>query len=82
MFSGGGVGCGRELSDSWSYRKPPNMPTTTTDTKDQQIAEIAARVLGIATLATQKSDRRDFHELAVWSIRKALEAAYETGRKG
>lgn len=35
-----------------------------------------------ATLATQKSDRRDFHELAVWSIRKALEAAYETGRKG
>lgn len=56
------------------------MTTTTTDTKDQQIAEIAARVLGIATLATQKSDRLDFHDLAVWSIREALEAAYEAGR--
>jgi hypothetical protein len=58
------------------------MPTTPTDAKDQQIAEIAARVLGISTLATQKSDRLDFHDLAVWSIREALEAAYEAGRKG
>jgi hypothetical protein len=57
------------------------MTTTTTDAKDQQIAEIAARVLGIATLATQNSDRLDFHDLSVSSIRKALEAAYEAGRR-
>lgn len=58
------------------------MPQKTTATKDQQIAEIAARVLGIATLVGQNSDRLDFHELSVSSIRKALEAAYEAGRKG
>ena len=72
---------GREKSDSWLCKEPPNMPTTTTDIKDQQLAEIAARVLGIATLDTQKCDSLDFHDLAVWSIRKALEAAYEAGRR-
>lgn len=58
------------------------MPTTPIDTKDQQLAEIAARVLGIATLAIQNSDSLDFHDLSVWSIREALEAAYEAGRAG
>lgn len=56
---------GREKSDSWSCREPPNMHTTTTDTKDQQLVEIAAQILGVATLTTQNSDRLDFHELAV-----------------
>ena len=34
----------------------------------------------IETLKTQNSDRLDFHDMAVWAIRAALEAAYEAGR--
>jgi hypothetical protein len=34
----------------------------------------------IETLETQNSDRLDFHDVAVWAIRSALEAAYEAGR--
>ena len=34
----------------------------------------------IETLETQNSDRLDFHDVAVWAIRAALEAAYEAGR--
>ena len=49
--------------------------------KDATIRLIASDVLGIETLDTRKSDGLDFHDLAVWQIRKALEAAYEAGRK-
>jgi hypothetical protein len=44
-------------------------------------AEIAQARLGIETLETQNSDSADFHDLAVWNIKAALEAAYETGRR-
>jgi len=37
-------------------------------------------VLGIETLEARKSDDLDFHDLAVWSIEKALKVAYEAGR--
>lgn len=43
------------------------------------VAEIARRVLRLATLETRNSDSLDFHELAVWSIREALTAAYAAG---
>lgn len=49
--------------------------------KDATIRLIANNVLGIETLDARKSDSLDFHDLAVWQIRKALEAAYEAGRK-
>ncbi len=49
--------------------------------KDATIRLIANDVLGIETLDARKSDSLDFHDLAVWQIRKALEAAYEAGRK-
>lgn len=48
--------------------------------KDQQIAEIAVRILGMETIETRNSDSLDFHERAVWSIKAALEAAYEAGK--
>jgi hypothetical protein len=35
--------------------------------------------LDIETLETRKSDALDFHDLAVWTIRAALEAAYKAG---
>lgn len=34
---------------------------------------------GVETLETQNSDRLDFHDVAVWAIRAALEAAYAAG---
>ena len=49
--------------------------------QDATIRLIAKDVLGIETLDTRKSDGLDFHDLAVWQIRKALEAAYQAGRK-
>lgn len=45
------------------------------------LEEIARRHLGLETLATRNSDRLDFHDMAVWSMRAALEAAYEAGRR-
>jgi hypothetical protein len=41
---------------------------------------IAQRFLGIETLAVQLSDSLDFHEVGVWNIQAALQAAYELGR--
>ena len=48
--------------------------------RDAALAEIARDVLGIKTLEARKSDEADFHDLAVWSIDKALQAAYEAGQ--
>ena len=42
-------------------------------------AVIAQKKLGIATLETQNSDRLDFHELSVASIKDALETAFKAG---
>lgn len=56
------------------------MSTPNSSQMNQTVAEIAARILGVETLATQNSDALDFHELAVWNIQRALEAAYEAGR--
>ncbi|CAA7620531.1 hypothetical protein [Magnetospirillum sp. SS-4] len=50
-------------------------------TRDQALTEIATQILGFETLDTRKSDRLDFHELAVWQIKAALEAAYAAGQK-
>ena len=48
---------------------------------DALLLEIATRHFHtIQTLETQNSDRLDFHDVAVWAIRAALEAAYEAGR--
>ena len=49
------------------------------DQRDKTIAEIAARHLHLETLETRNSDSLDFHDLAVWSIKAALEAAYKAG---
>jgi hypothetical protein len=44
------------------------------------IEQIAKDHLHIDNLETQNLDRLDFHEVAVWNIRAALEAAYNAGR--
>lgn len=43
------------------------------------LEQIAREKLGIETLERQHSDRLDFHELAVWQLRAALETAFEAG---
>ena len=45
----------------------------------EQIEKIARDVLGLDTLETRKSDRLDFHDLAIWKIREALADAYLAG---
>lgn len=42
---------------------------------------IAQTILGLETLDTRNSDRLDFHELAVWNIKAALQAAFEAGQQ-
>lgn len=49
-------------------------------TKQQTIQHIAREMLDLNTLETRKMDSLDFKEQAVWSIAKALDAAYEAGR--
>ena len=52
---------------------------TTNERKRMQRAleRIAAEPLGIETLETRKSDGLDFHEVSVWGVKAALEAAYD-----
>ena len=56
----------------------------TTDTKTQDVnlvlSLIASEHLFIDTLETQRSDSLDFHDVAVWNVRSALEAAFRAGQ--
>ena len=47
---------------------------------DQLLAQIALDHLFIETLATRNSDRLDFHDVSVWGVKSALQAAFEAGR--
>jgi len=44
------------------------------------ILEIATRHFFVETLETRNSDQLDFHDVAVWAMRTALEDAFEAGR--
>lgn len=50
-------------------------------TRDEALAKIASTILDLETLETRNSDRFDFHELSVWGIKAALEAAFAAGRE-
>jgi len=52
---------------------------STTTKRDQQLEAIAKTILDIPTLEARNSDRLDFHEVAVWQVRKALRKAYMAG---
>ncbi len=49
--------------------------------RDAQLQAIALEHLDLETLATRRSDSLDFSDQAVWSIKAALEAAFEAGRR-
>lgn len=48
--------------------------------RNQIVAEIAKSVLRIETLEERKRDCLDFHEVSVWSLKEALEAAFAAGQ--
>jgi len=45
------------------------------------LQQIAQEHLLIETLETRRSDRLDFHDVAVWGVKSALLAAFEAGRQ-
>lgn len=49
------------------------------DQPDCLFSKIASEHLGIPTLETRRSDSLDFHNVAVWSVKEALRAAYQAG---
>ena len=49
------------------------------NTIDTLLTQIAQTHLRIQTLETRNSDSLDFHDVAVWSLREALAAAYKAG---
>jgi hypothetical protein len=55
-------------------------PNETNAAPETLLTELALKHLGIETLATRNSDSLDFHDVAVWAIRDALEAAWQAGR--
>ena len=59
---------------STKHRKPET-------TLDEELLEIAHRHIDrIETLETRRSDSLDFHDVAVWELKSALEAAYRAGQ--
>ena len=46
---------------------------------EQLLTQIARQHLDVETLETRRSDRLDFHDVAVWSLKAALAAAYQAG---
>ena len=55
------------------------MPKPTQQDIDQLLLEIAKKHLNLETLETLNSDSLDFHDVAVWSLKDALQEAYEAG---
>jgi phage terminase Nu1 subunit (DNA packaging protein) len=55
------------------------MPKATQQKIDQLLTEIAKKHLSLETLETRNSDSLDFHDVAVWSLKGALQEAYEAG---
>jgi hypothetical protein len=47
---------------------------------DALLTALAKEHLHIETLETRNSDSLDFHDVAVWSVRDALLAAYKAGK--
>ena len=58
------------------------MPKATQQQIDQLLTEIAKKHLSLETLETRNSDSLDFHDVAVWGIKDALQEVYEAGKQG
>ena len=56
------------------------MPKASQQNIDQLLTKIAKKHLSLETLETRNSDSLDFHDVAVWSLKDALQEAYEAGK--
>ena len=63
-----------------TYADLASAPPAISNARASMLEKIASETLDLDTLDTQGSDRLDFHDLAVWSLKAALNAAYEAGR--
>ena len=64
-----------QLTTEGHIMTKPNQPAT-----DTLLTDIAQRHFhGLETLETRNRDALDFHDVAVWAIRHALEEAYAAG---
>jgi len=70
----------RELTATPAAATPAATRTNPETAVDACLEQIARTTLGLETLETRRSDGLDFHDLAVWQIKQALQAAYEAGR--
>ena len=50
------------------------------DVRTEILQKIAEKVLRVDTLTTRNIGEQNFYELAVWTIKEALELAYEEGK--
>ena len=50
------------------------------ETMNEYLESIAQEFLNIETLITRNSDELDFHEVAVWKLKEALEQAFLAGK--
>ena len=58
----------------------PKQPTALSPDEVELLPEsIALDHLFIETLVTQHSDRLDFHDVSVWGVKSALQAAFDAG---
>lgn len=55
------------------------MPKAKQQQIDQLLTDIAKKHLNIETLETRNSDGLDFHDVAVWCLKDALQEAYGAG---
>lgn len=46
-----------------------------------KVSEEVRKLLHLETLTTRNMDSLDFHEVAVWNIKKAIDMAFEAGRQ-
>jgi len=60
-------------------RRMNHKKTTNAITRSRPFGADRTRVLFVQTLQTQHSDRLDFHDVSVWAIEAALQAAYQAG---
>ena len=56
------------------------MTAKTAAPSEALLLEIASKHFFLETLETRRSDSLDFHDVAIWAIRAALDDAYEAGR--
>jgi hypothetical protein len=58
-----------------------NPTTMDASTLDELLQQIALDHLFVETLETRNSDSLDFHDVSVWAIKAALQAAFDAGKQ-